>query len=131
MSAEIMPRIQKTFSTVFGPRVPFRAELRRVDEPRWTSLKHVELIIALEQEFGALAIMLGRPPDLATGRRLARDAVASAGRVVVVVAGSVPDAHRRWWVSSDGWLHAEGNEFRLDFLDAGDRAGHALRSGRR
>ncbi|MGH8240232.1 MAG: acyl carrier protein [Steroidobacteraceae bacterium] len=52
MSAEIMPRIQKTFSTVFGPRVPFRAELRRVDEPRWTSLKHVELIIALEQEFG-------------------------------------------------------------------------------
>ena len=52
MSAEIMPRIQKTFSTVFGPRVAFRAELRRVDEPRWTSLKHVELIIALEQEFG-------------------------------------------------------------------------------
>jgi acyl carrier protein len=52
VSAEIMPRIQKTFSTVFGPHVPFRAELRRVDEPRWTSLKHVELIIALEQEFG-------------------------------------------------------------------------------
>ena len=52
MSAEIMTRIQKTFTTVFGPRVPFRVELRRVDEPRWTSLKHVELIIALEQEFG-------------------------------------------------------------------------------
>lgn len=52
MSAEIMARVQKTFSSVFGPRVQFGAELRRVDEPRWTSLKHVELIIALEQEFG-------------------------------------------------------------------------------
>ena len=52
MSAEIMARVQKTFSSVFGQRVPFGAELRRVDEPRWTSLKHVELIIALEQEFG-------------------------------------------------------------------------------
>ena len=47
-----MTRIQKTFTRVFGPRVQFGAELRRVDEPRWTSLKHVELIIALEQEFG-------------------------------------------------------------------------------
>ena len=107
-----------------------------LDQPRLRILRDVRDVPTaangpLEQEFGALAIMLGRPPDLATGRRLARDAVASAGRVVVVVAGSVPDAHRRWWVSSDGWLHAEGNEFRLDFLDAGGRAGNALRSGRR
>jgi len=52
VSAEIIVRIQKTFAAVFGPRVAFGAELRRIDEPRWTSLKHVELIIALEQEFG-------------------------------------------------------------------------------
>ncbi len=67
-----------------------------------------------------LALMLGRPPSEAAGRRLAREAVASVGRLVVMVAGTVPSAQRRWWVSSDGWLHAEGTEFRLDFLDWAD-----------
>jgi acyl carrier protein len=31
--------------------VKFSASLTRSDEARWTSLKHVEFLIALEQEF--------------------------------------------------------------------------------
>jgi acyl carrier protein len=52
MSAELLPRIQKAFHSVFGRQVPFNASLDRITEPRWTSLKHVELLIALENEFG-------------------------------------------------------------------------------
>jgi acyl carrier protein len=37
---------------VFGARVPFSADMSRLNEPRWTSMKHVELIVGLEQEFG-------------------------------------------------------------------------------
>lgn len=48
---DITPRIERVFSTVFGKRVPFAADLSRVSEPHWTSLKHVEFIIGLEQEF--------------------------------------------------------------------------------
>jgi acyl carrier protein len=49
---ELIARIEKVFGTVFGPRARFHRTLSRLDEPRWTSLKHVELIIALEAEFG-------------------------------------------------------------------------------
>jgi acyl carrier protein len=49
---ELMPKVQKAFSKVFGRQLPFDPELSRSNEGRWTSLKHVELIIALETEFG-------------------------------------------------------------------------------
>ena len=48
---EILSRTHETFSSVFGREVPFRADLARSEEPRWTSLKHVEFIIALESAF--------------------------------------------------------------------------------
>jgi acyl carrier protein len=49
---QVLTRVEKVFKAVFGRQVPFRAELVRTAEPRWTSLKHVEFIIALESEFG-------------------------------------------------------------------------------
>ncbi len=49
---ELLVRTQAVFGRVFGLRVPFKPELSRLDEPRWTSLKHVEFIVALETEFG-------------------------------------------------------------------------------
>jgi acyl carrier protein len=49
---ELLVRTQAVFGRVFGMRVPFKPELSRLDEPRWTSLKHVEFIVALETEFG-------------------------------------------------------------------------------
>lgn len=52
MSAELIPRISKVFGGVFGRKVTFNPGLDRASEPRWTSLKHVEFIIALEIEFG-------------------------------------------------------------------------------
>lgn len=48
---KIASRTAKVFTGVFGPTVAFDRSLSRLDEPRWTSLKHVEFIIALEQEF--------------------------------------------------------------------------------
>jgi acyl carrier protein len=52
MSADLIPRINKVFTGVFGRKVAFDAGMDRASEPRWTSLKHVEFIIALELEFG-------------------------------------------------------------------------------
>jgi acyl carrier protein len=49
---ELTSRTERVFVSTFGPQVPFDVGLSRLDEPRWTSLKHVEFIIALEQEFG-------------------------------------------------------------------------------
>ena len=51
-SEDITSRIEKTFQFVFGRRVGFNPMLDRASEPRWTSLKHVEFLIALEREFG-------------------------------------------------------------------------------
>lgn len=48
----VLERVQKSFRKTFGARVPFSASLERAGEARWTSLKHVEFLIALEQEFG-------------------------------------------------------------------------------
>jgi acyl carrier protein len=45
-------RLRAVFSRVFGKQVPYRPDLRRADEARWTSLKHVELLVAIEKEFG-------------------------------------------------------------------------------
>ncbi len=49
---ELIEKIRKQFHGTFGAQVPFRRDLSRLDEPRWTSLKHVEFIIALEVAFG-------------------------------------------------------------------------------
>ena len=51
-SEELIPRIQFVFDRVFGGSVSFDPSLARIDEAQWTSLRHVELIIALEQELG-------------------------------------------------------------------------------
>ena len=50
--AALLARIEKAFRRTFGARLTFHAALDRASEPRWTSLKHVEFIIALEGEFG-------------------------------------------------------------------------------
>lgn len=48
-----MPQaIAEVFSSIFGQRVAFDPNLSRIDEPGWTSLKHMELLIALEMKFG-------------------------------------------------------------------------------
>lgn len=49
---EIDTRIEKTFMAVFGRHARFDPRLERASAPRWTSLKHVEFLIALEREFG-------------------------------------------------------------------------------
>lgn len=52
MSQDLVARIQVIFQEVFGKTVNFNESLIRVDEAQWTSLRHVEFIIALEREFG-------------------------------------------------------------------------------
>jgi acyl carrier protein len=47
----MMQRIQSAFVKVFGHQPPFDPHLSRVNDARWTSLRHVELILALESEF--------------------------------------------------------------------------------
>jgi acyl carrier protein len=51
-SPEITPRIERVFARVFGKRAPFSLDVSRLNEPKWTSLRHVEFLIGLEQEFG-------------------------------------------------------------------------------
>jgi acyl carrier protein len=48
----LLKKVQKSFHKTFGARVAFSPTLERTAEARWTSLKHVEFLIALEQEFG-------------------------------------------------------------------------------
>jgi acyl carrier protein len=48
----ITPRVQRVFSAIFGRQLAFSVDLQRANEPAWTSLKHVEFLIALELEFG-------------------------------------------------------------------------------
>lgn len=51
-SNAIESRLQKVFERTFPAKVAFHLELKRTDTKRWDSLKHVEFMIALEQEFG-------------------------------------------------------------------------------
>jgi acyl carrier protein len=44
-------RVETVFAKVFGNRLPFTPDLRRADHDYWTSLKHMELLVALEVEF--------------------------------------------------------------------------------
>jgi acyl carrier protein len=50
--AELLARIAKVFRQTFGAQQEFSERLGRTDVARWTSLRHVEFIIALEREFG-------------------------------------------------------------------------------
>jgi acyl carrier protein len=50
-SDELTLRIQRAFTSVFGAGAAFSPSLSRADEPRWSSLKHIEFVIALEREF--------------------------------------------------------------------------------
>ncbi len=47
----LLPRVERAFTRTFGRDIAFRADLDRAREPRWSSLKHVEFLIALEGEF--------------------------------------------------------------------------------
>jgi acyl carrier protein len=48
---EVTERVAKVFRQTFGRNNAFGAELKRTDVPAWTSMKHVEFIIALEKAF--------------------------------------------------------------------------------
>jgi acyl carrier protein len=49
--SELSERVAKVFRQTFGRNVAFNANLQRTDVPAWTSMKHVEFIIALEKAF--------------------------------------------------------------------------------
>ena len=49
---DISTRVETVFGRVFGNRLPFSTELTRADHDYWTSLKHMEFLVALEIEFG-------------------------------------------------------------------------------
>jgi acyl carrier protein len=53
MTAEdVATRVESVFAEVFGSRLPFSRELTRADQEYWSSLKHMEFLVALEAEFG-------------------------------------------------------------------------------
>ena len=49
---DVARRVETVFAEVFGGRLPFSPELTRADHDYWTSLKHMEVLVALEMEFG-------------------------------------------------------------------------------
>jgi acyl carrier protein len=49
---EVETRVATVFGEVFAGRLPFSRELTRADHEYWTSLKHMELLVALEAAFG-------------------------------------------------------------------------------
>jgi len=48
----VATRVESVFAEVFGNRLPFSRELTRADQEYWSSLKHMEFLVALEAEFG-------------------------------------------------------------------------------
>jgi acyl carrier protein len=48
---ELTERLAAVFRQTFGKRLGFSTDLKRTDVAAWTSLKHVEFIIALESAF--------------------------------------------------------------------------------
>jgi acyl carrier protein len=51
-TTELSTRIESVFGRVFGKRATFTRDLSRASEPRWNSMKHMEFLLGLEQEFG-------------------------------------------------------------------------------
>jgi acyl carrier protein len=49
---DVAARVESVFTEVFGSRLPFDRELTRADNEYWTSLKHMEFLVALEVAFG-------------------------------------------------------------------------------
>ncbi|HXS80166.1 MAG TPA: acyl carrier protein [Gammaproteobacteria bacterium] len=49
---DVARRVETVFAEVFGGRLSFSPELTRADHDYWTSLKHMEFLVALEMEFG-------------------------------------------------------------------------------
>jgi len=45
-------RMRSVFTKVFADKIDYKPDLKRTDTKSWDSLKHVELMIALEAEFG-------------------------------------------------------------------------------
>lgn len=45
-------RVRRVLETTLGTAIPPGSDLRREEEPKWDSLKHVALIFAIEDEFG-------------------------------------------------------------------------------
>ena len=45
-------KLEKVFKDVFNNTVAFSDELKREDVKLWDSLRHVQLLIAIEGEFG-------------------------------------------------------------------------------
>jgi acyl carrier protein len=50
-AVDLADRVAKVFQKTFGKAQPFNADLKRTDVAVWTSMKHVEFIIALEKAF--------------------------------------------------------------------------------
>ena len=48
----VSQEIAEVFTHIFGERVTYDPTLSRIDVPGWTSLKHMEFLIALEMKFG-------------------------------------------------------------------------------
>ena len=50
--SEVTARVAAVFRQTFGKKAAFNSDLKRTDLALWTSMKHVEFIIALEVAFG-------------------------------------------------------------------------------
>jgi acyl carrier protein len=48
---DMTDQVASVFRQTFGRKVAFDTSLKRTDVPSWTSMKHVEFIIALEKTF--------------------------------------------------------------------------------
>lgn len=48
---DLAQRVRRVFDQVFRGELPFTRDLDRATVPRWTSLQHIEFLIALEKEF--------------------------------------------------------------------------------
>ncbi len=47
----VQNRLHAVFTVVFAEKIDYQPDLKRTDAKGWDSLKHVELMIALEVEF--------------------------------------------------------------------------------
>ena len=48
----MLEKLEKIFNDVFNNTVAFHEDLKREDVKLWDSLRHVQLLIAIESEFG-------------------------------------------------------------------------------